>query len=215
MMMRAGSAITERLGAGAMVTGESVAQVSSQTLQNLSLIDQVADSLVLRPLVTTDKDEIIRLSKQIGTEEFAAAMPEYCGVISVKPTTRARKERIEAEEAKFDFAVLEKAIADAVSTNIEDVAHHKQTGQEVEELSVPVQNGVIIDVRHPTEEERKPLSVPNAQVEKIPFYELHKRFSELDRSKVYLLYCEKGVMSKLHAAHLMDQGYSNVKVYRP
>ena len=85
----------------------------------------------------------------------------------------------------------------------------------MEVLNVPIQDGVIIDVRHPSEEERKPLVMPNIEIQKIPFYDLHTRFAELDKSKSYLLYCDKGVMSKLHASHLVEQGYTNVKVYRP
>ena len=71
------------------MTGECVAQVSSQTLRNLSVIDEVTSRLVLRPLIATDKEDIVRLAAQIGTEEFAASMPEYCGVISVNPTRPA------------------------------------------------------------------------------------------------------------------------------
>ncbi|HAD10703.1 MAG TPA: tRNA 4-thiouridine(8) synthase ThiI, partial [Porticoccaceae bacterium] len=61
------------------------------------------------------------IARHIGTEDFAANMPEYCGVISVKPTTRARPERIEQEERNFDFAVLEKAIADRREENIDEM----------------------------------------------------------------------------------------------
>ena len=215
MMLRAGEKVAERLNVEALVTGDCVAQVSSQTLQNMALIDSVTDTLVLRPLITSDKEDIIRLSKKIGTEDFAAAMPEYCGVISVKPTTRAKRDRVENQETKFDYAVLDQALEAAQYINIDELANQELQAQEVEELNVPIQNGVIVDVRHPTEEERKPLVVPNGAVVKIPFYELHGRYAELDQSKSYLLYCEKGVMSKLHASHLLEQGYSNVKVYRP
>jgi thiamine biosynthesis protein ThiI len=215
MMLRAGSKVAENLNVQALVTGEAVAQVSSQTLINLSVIDSVTDTLVLRPLITSDKEDIIRISRQIGTEEFAAAMPEYCGVISVKPTTRAKPDRIVNEEHKFDFAVLDKALADAEYINIDQLAEQELSVQDVEILNVPIQGGVIIDVRHPTEEERKPLKLSNSEVQKIPFYQLHSRFADLDKTKSYLLYCDKGVMSKLHASYLVEQGYSNVKVYRP
>jgi thiamine biosynthesis protein ThiI len=215
MMLRAGSRVAERLHVQALVTGEAVAQVSSQTLTNLSVIDAVSDMLVLRPLITSDKEDIIRLSRQIGTEPFAAVMPEYCGVISVKPTTRAKPERIEHEESKFDFAVLDKALEEARYTNIDELANEELNAEAVEVLNVPVQDSVIIDVRHPSEEERKPLRMNNVAVQKIPFYELHGRFAELDKNTVYMLYCDKGVMSRLHASHLLEQGYTNVKVYRP
>lgn len=215
MMLRAGSSIAEKLYSDALVTGEAVAQVSSQTLKNLSVIDAATDTLVLRPLISSDKQDIIRIARDIGAEAFAAAMPEYCGVISVRPTTKAKMDRVVFEETKFDFAVLDKAVEDAVFTNIDKIAEQDLSTTDIEELSIPVQGAVIIDVRHPTEEERQPLKVKGVDVLTIPFYELHSQFSELDQDKVYLLYCAKGVMSRLHAAHLLEQGYGNVKVYRP
>ena len=171
--------------------------------------------LVLRPLIATDKEDIIDISRKIGTEKFAAVMPEYCGVISVKPTTRAKPFKIEYQESKFDFSVLDKALEDATYININDIADEELAVQDVEILNIPIQGGVIIDVRHPSEEERKPLKIANIDIQKIPFYDLHTRFAELDKAKIYLLYCDKGMMSKLHASYLVEQGYTNVKVYRP
>lgn len=215
MMLRCATRVAEKLDARALVTGESVAQVSSQTLTNLGVIDRATDMLVLRPLITMGKGEIIRLATDIGTEPFAAHMPEYCGVISVKPTTRAKLPRVEYEEKKFDFNVLEQALADARYINIDEVANDDPGGPEVDVLAAPVVGSVIIDVRHPSEQERNPLRAGNISIEKIPFYDLQSRFGELDPDTTYLLYCDKGVMSKLHAAHLAEQGYRNVKVYRP
>lgn len=215
MMLRAGEKVAEHLKVNALVTGESVAQVSSQTLINLSVIDSVIDTLVLRPLITSDKGDIIDIARKIGTEEFAAVMPEYCGVISVKPTTRAKPEKIEREETKFDFTVLEEAVGSARYLNIDEVANDEVAVQDVEIINIPVQDAVIIDVRHPSEEERKPLKLANVEIQKIPFYELHGQFAELDKTRSYLLYCDKGIMSRLHASHLVEQGYQNVKVYRP
>ena len=107
MMIRAASVMAENLGVEALVTGEAIAQVSSQTLANLSVIDEVSETLVLRPLIASDKEDIINVARKIGTEDFAANMPEYCGVISVNPKTRAKLERVKAEEARFDFSILE------------------------------------------------------------------------------------------------------------
>ncbi|CAA0078688.1 tRNA sulfurtransferase [Zhongshania aliphaticivorans] len=215
MMLRAASQVAAQLEVPALVTGEAVAQVSSQTLQNLSVIDQATDTLVLRPLITMDKLDIIKTAAAIGTEEFAANMPEYCGVISVKPTTKAKPEKIAAQEANFDFAVLERAIAAADFINIDQLADEDKTVAEVEVLPIPLPDSVILDVRHPDEVDRKPLKVTSGEVQAVPFFELHRRFAELDQSRIYLLYCDKGVMSRLHASHLIEQGFSNVKVYRP
>ena len=122
----------------ALVTGEAVAQVSSQTLTNLSVIDSVTPMLVLRPLIMTDKEEIIRIARKIGTAQFAENMPEYCGVISVKPTTRAREYRIEKEEARFDFGLIEEALAKAQILNIDEIANMQEAAVDVEVLEVPV-----------------------------------------------------------------------------
>lgn len=215
MMLRAATRIAQQLDARALVTGEAVAQVSSQTLTNLTVIDRATDMLVLRPLITMGKGDIIRMASEIGTEPFAARMPEYCGVISVKPTTRAKLPKVEHEESKFDFAVLEAAIEQARLLNIDEVANEEAQSVGVELLAAPVADAVIIDVRHPTEVERKPLRAGNVRIENIPFYELQSRSREFDPGQLYLLYCEKGVMSRLHAAELVEQGHRNIKVYRP
>jgi thiamine biosynthesis protein ThiI len=215
MMLRAASEVAAQLEVPALVTGEAIAQVSSQTLQNLSVIDQVTDTLVLRPLIAMDKLDIIKIAAQIGTEDFAANMPEYCGVISVRPTIRARPDKIAAQEGKFDFAVLERAIAAADFINIDQLADEDRTAVDVETLPIPLPGSVILDVRHPDEVDRKPLKLLSGELQAVPFYELHRRFIDLDQARTYLLYCEKGVMSRLHASHLLEQGFTNVKVYRP
>ncbi len=219
MMLRAATKVAQEMDMLALVTGEAVAQVSSQTLPNLSVIDEVTDHLVLRPLIAMDKGEIIDKSRQIGTEEFAAHMPEYCGVISVKPTTRARMDRVVNEEQKFDFSVLDKAVAERRTENIDQVIEELQPGVELQVVSELPAGSVVIDVRHPTEEELKPLKLAAGdeaeRVRKIPFYKLHGAFAELDKATQYWLYCDKGVMSQLHASHLADAGHQNVGVYRP
>lgn len=215
MMLRAASRVAEELKLQALVTGESVAQVSSQTLPNLSVIDRATDALVMRPLIAMDKSDIITLSRQIGTETFSANVPEYCGVISVKPTTRAKIDRTEAQESKFDFAVLERALADKAVEAIQNLADSADS-----DLSVPVERELpegaqVIDIRHPDELALKPLALPEEKMVKIPFFRLNSEYPKLDAGRHYLLYCEKGVMSQLHAAHLKDAGHTNIGVYRP
>ena len=95
MMLRAAERVAVKVKAEALITGESIAQVSSQTLTNLAVIDRVTEGLVLRPLITFDKQDIIDIATKIGAYEFAACMPEYCGVISDRPTVRAQFKRVE------------------------------------------------------------------------------------------------------------------------
>jgi len=215
MMLRAATAVADEMGIQALVKGDSVAQVSSQTLTNLVVVDSVTETLVLRPLITMDKLDIIRLSAQIGTEEFAKNMPEYCGVISDKPTTSAKKERILEEESKFDFSVLDKAIEDRIITKIDQVMTKIKTAAEIDLVSVPNVDDIIIDIRHPDEREKKPLMLTNNKIEIIAFYELMSKIEQLESTNTYLLYCDKGTMSQLHASHLKGLGYENIAVYAP
>ena len=219
MMLRAASKVAQEMKIQALVTGEAVAQVSSQTLTNLCVIDGVTDTLVLRPLIVMDKGDIINTARQIGTEEFSANIPEYCGVISRKPTTRARLERVEASEARFNFDKLDAAVAERKMVSIDEVMigleEQGPMPMVTDQLPTADQKAVIIDIRHPDEEELKPLVLEGCAIERIPFYRLDSAFAGLDKETQYLLYCDKGVMSQLHAAHLSDAGYGNVGVYRP
>ena len=216
MMIRAASRIAERYGVQALVTGEALGQVSSQTLTNLRLIDNVSDTLVLRPLIAHDKEHIIDLARKIGTEDFARTMPEYCGVISKNPTVKAVKAKIEAEEANFDFAILDQVVEAATNVDIRDIA--TQTQQDVVEVETVTgfgPNDVILDIRSVDEQDDKPLKVEGIDVVSLPFYKLSTKFGDLDQNKTWLLWCERGVMSRLQALYLREQGFNNVKVYRP
>ena len=215
MMLRAATAVAREMDIQALVTGEAVAQVSSQTLHNLAVIDSVTDMLVLRPLIAMDKQDIINIAARIGTEEFARNIPEYCAVISRNPTTCAKPERIVREETKFDFSVIDAAIRDRRSMSVHDIIADDLCCEQVAVVNELGNNEIIIDIRHPTEERIKPFKRPGHEVLTIPFYRLATRFPELDCNNHYLLYCEKGVMSQLHAMHLRDAGYDNVGVYQP
>ena len=215
MMMRAATTVAKEMDIRALSTGEAIAQVSSQTLPNLSVIDAVTDMLTLRPLIVMDKQEIISLARKIGTEEFSKNIPEYCAVISKKPTTRANPEKIAREESKIDFTVLDDAIKNRKNERITDLVSQTEVDSlnEVALVDTPQADDIIIDIRHPSESETSPLYVEDAEVLDIPFYKLETQMQTLNSSQRYLLFCEQGVMSRLHAAHLAGEGHKNVGVY--
>ncbi|PWI34488.1 tRNA 4-thiouridine(8) synthase ThiI [Vibrio albus] len=216
MFMRAGGMLAEKFGIQALVTGEALGQVSSQTLTNLRHIDGVTDTLILRPLINWDKEDIIDLSREIGTEDFAKTMPEYCGVISRKPTVKAIKAKLEAEEEKFDFSILEQVVYNARVMDIRDIGKEsEQEAPEVELVDAVHEHAIVLDIRSPDEEDENPLEIDGVEVTHLPFYKLGTKFGDLDQSKTYLLYCDRGVMSRLQALYLKEQGFENVKVYRP
>jgi thiamine biosynthesis protein ThiI len=211
LMLMAAEKIANAMEIDALVTGESVAQVSSQTLRNLALIDQVTNKLVLRPLATVNKPEIIRIATEIGTRRFAENMPEYCGVISKNPITHGSFKRMEREAKRFDYAVLDKAVENAESIYVDEIVENITDNAPIEIVRTPdPQHDVIIDIRA----EENTVETP-CKTLKIPFYELKTAFKKLPKEKRYLLYCDKGVMSQLHAQYLKDAEGANVKVYRP
>lgn len=215
MMLRVAEKVAADMHIKALVTGESVAQVASQTLTNLSVIDSVTNTLVLRPLITMDKGDIIDISRQIGTENFSAQIPEYCGVISVKPTTSAKEERVASEEAKFPMELLDHAFERRIVQSITGIEKGLDVDLSVSVVDAIPAKAVVIDIRHPNEVERTPLDVDGAILKLIPFFRLSESFASLDNNTDYLLYCDQGVMSQLHAAHLKESGFTNVGVYRP
>lgn len=216
MFMRAAGQVAERFGIQALVTGEALGQVSSQTLTNLRHIDHVTDSLILRPLINWDKEDIIKVAREIGTEDFAKTMPEFCGVISKSPTVKAVKEKLEAEEAKFDFTVLDRVVAEARVLDIRDIEKESQEqAPEIELVDQIESDAIVLDIRSPDEEDENPLELDQVEVKHLPFYKLATQFGDLPQEKTYLLYCDRGVMSRLQALYLKENGFENVKVYRP
>lgn len=215
MMLRAANRIAGRLDLDALVTGEAIAQVASQTLPNLAVIDQASELLVLRPLITTSKTEIIDTARAIGTYDYAASMPEYCGVISVNPAIRTTPREVAEAEQQFDFAILEAAIESAQYLECSELLEEAQSPAQAELVSAAQPGEVVLDIRAPDEQELEPLKLAGTKVVHIPFYALSGRFAELDADCTYLLYCDRGVMSRLHAQYLLDAGHRNLRVLRP
>ena len=154
------------------------------------------------------------MAKEIGTEDIAKSMPEFCGVISKNPTIKAVREKIVEEEGHFDFAVLESAVENAQYLDIRQIAEETERQViEVEASSVLGENDIILDIRSPEEMDEKPFESATHEVKQMPFYKLSSQFGSLDQSKNYVLYCERGVMSKLQALYLKENGFANVRVF--
>lgn len=215
MMVRVASKVAERLDCKAIITGESLGQVSSQTIDNLSHIDAVSESLILRPLTMSDKQDIIDVAESIGTGDFARSMPEYCGVISDHPNVCPKRSFVEEQEALMQDGLIEDALERSKALDIKDIPFDTtKLKQDVQFVSEVTRNDVVIDVRASDDEQKSPLKLENVEILKIPFYKVAAEFSKLDNLKTYLLYCDQGVMSIAQASYLKSQGYHNVKVLR-
>lgn len=108
MMFRIAGRLAAQTGALALVTGESVGQVASQTLESIQTIGEVAPLPVLRPLVGFDKAEIIEVARRIGTYETSILPYQDCCALFVpkNPRTRPRPEEARAVEAPLDIEPL-------------------------------------------------------------------------------------------------------------
>ncbi|BGI51198.1 MAG: tRNA 4-thiouridine(8) synthase ThiI [Arsenophonus endosymbiont of Ceratovacuna japonica] len=215
MMMRAASNIANRYKIKALVTGESLGQVSSQTLTNLYSIDNVTDTLILRPLISYDKEGIINIARKIGTEGFSNNIPEFCSILSKNPTVKAVKSKIEEQENNFDFTILNNVVSKTQNINITQIINNnKNKTSSVENVTVFSDNDIILDIRSSDEQEAHPLNIKDIKIILMPFYKLSNQFSKLPQENTYLLYCENGIMSRLQAIYLYEQGFKNIKVYQ-
>jgi len=106
MMVRVAERLAAQAGAGALVTGESLGQVASQTLENLACIDAVATLPILRPLISFDKSETIALARRVGTYDISIRPhADCCSLFVAKhPVTRGRAERLERLESSIEWA---------------------------------------------------------------------------------------------------------------
>ncbi|MDY3015312.1 MAG: tRNA uracil 4-sulfurtransferase ThiI [Evtepia sp.] len=113
-MMRISQQVAHRIGAHGLVTGESLGQVASQTMDAMAVTGQVVSLPVFRPVVGMDKDEIIRIARKIGTFETSILPYEDCCTVFTPrhPKTPPSQEEIQAAETKLDIDTLvEKAVA--------------------------------------------------------------------------------------------------------
>jgi thiamine biosynthesis protein ThiI len=105
-MLRTAERVANKENADALLTGESLGQVASQTLKNMATEEAAVNIPIIRPLVGLDKVEIERIAKDIGTYETSIMPGSCCTFVPDKPATQANLEKILEEEAKLDMDEL-------------------------------------------------------------------------------------------------------------
>jgi thiamine biosynthesis protein ThiI len=113
-MMKIADRVAERFKCVALITGESLGQVASQTAEAMAVTNPMASRPVYRPCVGLDKEEIIEISRKIGTYETSIEPFEDCCTVFTPrhPRTRPELAKVEAQEEKIDFdALVEEALA--------------------------------------------------------------------------------------------------------
>lgn len=105
-MYRVAEAVAEREGAGVIVTGESIGQVASQTLSNLRALDAAISLPVVRPLIGFDKEDTIRVAREIGTFPISSRKSAACPFVPKAPATQAKMDEVLKEEQSIDVDTL-------------------------------------------------------------------------------------------------------------
>lgn len=118
MMLRISEMVAEKREILSMITGESLGQVASQTMESMHTINEVTNYPVLRPLISMDKLDIIDISKEIDTYEISIRPYEDCCTIFVpkQPKTKPRRDKVNAFESKVDFTEELQRAVDGMET---------------------------------------------------------------------------------------------------
>lgn len=113
LMLRVTDRLREKNGGLAIITGESLGQVASQTIESMYAINEVTNTPILRPLITTDKTEIMDIAAKINTLEISNLPYEDCCTVFVpsSPKTKPKLEKVQHYESFFDFEpLIDKAV---------------------------------------------------------------------------------------------------------
>lgn len=111
MLLRYAEKIAEKEEADAIIMGDSLGQVASQTLQNILVIDNAVKIPVFRPLIGYDKEDVVKIAKEIGTYDLSILPSDGCSAVPNKPATSTKLDKILDEEKRIDIKkLIDKAV---------------------------------------------------------------------------------------------------------
>lgn len=114
MLVRYAEKIALKEKAVAIVMGDSLGQVASQTLKNIRVVEEATSMPILRPLIGLDKEDIIKIAKKIGTYELSIIPSAGCSAVPKKPSTQARLDQIQNQEKRLNIKkMLNEAVKNA------------------------------------------------------------------------------------------------------
>jgi len=119
MLLRYADEICKRYDASAIVMGDSLGQVASQTLKNIQTIESVASYPILRPLIGFDKDDVVSWSRKLGLFEVSTLKGGSCRAVPDTPATEAKQDQITSEEANLYIdSLIQSALDSAVFLSV-------------------------------------------------------------------------------------------------
>jgi thiamine biosynthesis protein ThiI len=111
MMLRVAERLCKKVGGSAIIMGDSLGQVASQTLQNMNVIEEAISTPIIRPLVGLDKVEIVGIAEEIGSFELSNLKIPGCAFVPIRPATKAVLEEVLREEERLGIAPLVEKVA--------------------------------------------------------------------------------------------------------
>lgn len=193
------SMLADDFQASALVTGESLGQVSTQTLKNLSVLDHQTPYLILRPVSTMDKNEIMAISRAIETHDLAYSGPELCSIAGKGVVTGTNSK-------KFAKALAE--VKEELDQVLNMVAQQKETfdpflWEQPKNIFTSIPEGYeVIDLREKDDQFPKIKSSDSQDFQKAMM-----EFHHWDRDKKYFLVCNVGSQSAILANAMKHEGF--------
>ncbi len=195
LMYRAAERVALKIGAEALVTGESIGQVSSQTVTALRVASAGVRLPIFRPLIGFDKVDIMKLSMKIGTYRYSEMIPEYCAIVPRAPVSRPSLEEVLEEERKLDLKLVDELAGDPAVYPLREVEVPRFEREALEVEEAP-DGAVLVDIR--SREDYDEWHPPNA---------IHIEDFRPRPNGKYVFYCTRGRSSKLVAAYYRWRGY--------
>jgi len=200
LMYMVADRIASRLGYDALVTGEALAQASSQTLLNLKAIEGALslENIILRPLIGFDKEEIVEYSRRIGLYEYSSKVAEACAIAPRHVATRTSSDKLRHLLMNIDTGLIDKVVDSMRIINVLESTPEEAIPGFNEEVEDIPPGSIVIDVR--SYEKYKEESIPNA---------VHVSMVDLERlpsDKPVVFYCDTGGLSLVIARELRSKG---------
>ena len=202
-MFQAAALTAFHRGYEGIVTGESIGQVSSQTLRNISVIQESCTLPVFRPVLNDDRPDIIALAQEIGTASLSEKVTELCGISQGQPVAKAKIQRVLQEEKKLPSDFLAKALNTLQQKSLDSL--------EGEDLRRPYlfvdsldDDAEIIDCQE--NHMYRSWHIPRAKHIKV--HDLLNNKALLEKGKKYILYCTYGTQTPYLTEILQLAGYN-------
>ena len=201
IMYNIGEKLAKETGCYGIITGESSGQVSSQTPENLMQLSRMMEIPVHRPLIGLDKDEIIQISRKIGTfsnDDFG----EFCSLFGEVPITHIKREELQQDmDNLYDYFPSRGEIHKLRGSQIDSLLN---TSDQNYEKDVIEDGDTVIDLRDRLSYKQwhHPGSI-NVQMDQV-----FEKVREMENKGSIILYCQKGLQSAHVAARLREMGYS-------